>query len=53
MPAVCQCRHGADTHQHYRDGTDCGHCGADRCPAYRPANRVIAWLRARLTRRRR
>ena len=29
----------ADHHEHYRPGTDCGRCGARRCPRYRPAPR--------------
>lgn len=31
---VCGCDH--DRHQHWRAGTDCGHCGRVVCPRYRP-----------------
>lgn len=35
-PIPCQCGCPADTHEHYRRGTDCGHCGRLVCPTYRP-----------------
>lgn len=39
MPASrCRCGCGADAHLHYRPGTDCGHCGRERCDAYVPAD---------------
>ena len=31
----CACGHVADTHQHYRAGSDCGTCGRETCPRYR------------------
>jgi len=34
-PAVCRCGHPADSHEHYRDGSDCSTC---RCGAFRPAD---------------
>jgi hypothetical protein len=35
-PHVCRCGHDADTHEHWRPGSDCGACGAADCPRYRP-----------------
>ena len=29
---VCGC--DDVVHRHHRDGTDCGHCGPKRCPAF-------------------
>lgn len=47
---LCRCLHDQDSHQHYRPGTDCGACGADLCPAFRPARErtVWSWLRGHL-----
>ena len=35
-PHLCRCGHPASTHQHYRDGSDCGACGPVVCPAWNP-----------------
>ena len=35
----CVCGHPASTHQHYRNGTDCGDCGRWVCPRYVALNR--------------
>lgn len=32
----CRCGCTADVHLHYRPGTDCGHCGIERCDTYIP-----------------
>ena len=40
----CRCGHGAETHEHFRAGSDCGTC---ECRRYR-AVRAQSWLRARL-----
>jgi hypothetical protein len=34
----CVCGHGAQAHEHYRPGTDCGACGRRACGEYRPEN---------------
>lgn len=39
----CLCGHGAESHEHYRPGSDCGACGRAACGEYRPAN--SAWRR--------
>jgi hypothetical protein len=31
----CVCGHAAETHEHWRPGTDCGRCGVDVCAKYR------------------
>ena len=46
----CHCGHSWDAHQHFRPGSDCGQCGAELCPAYRPAGGRVSLLR-RLLRR--
>ena len=33
----CVCGHAKEAHEHYRQGTDCGACGATACAAFRPA----------------
>lgn len=30
----CVCGHPAETHEHYRQGSDCGACGPGMCPWY-------------------
>jgi hypothetical protein len=32
----CWCGHTEDTHRHYREGSDCGACGAGECIVYAP-----------------
>jgi hypothetical protein len=34
---MCECGHPAEMHEHYRPGTDCGACGSQVCPRFRPA----------------
>jgi len=36
---VCRCGHPKTAHEHWRDGDDCGACGAAVCRRYRPARR--------------
>jgi hypothetical protein len=31
---TCVCGHARAAHEHYRKGSDCGVCGADRCARY-------------------
>ncbi|GAA1284249.1 hypothetical protein GCM10009609_56520 [Pseudonocardia aurantiaca] len=33
----CVCGHAKEAHEHYRQGSDCGACGATACAAFRPA----------------
>lgn len=33
----CVCGHAKEAHEHYRQGTDCGACGATACAAFRPS----------------
>jgi len=35
----CRCGCPATEHDHYRPGTDCGHCGNRVCEVYRPHDR--------------
>ena len=37
---LCVCGHVKAAHQHFRAGSDCGSCGAQKCPAYRRDNRA-------------
>jgi hypothetical protein len=30
------CGHAKTAHEHYREGADCGVCGAESCAAFRP-----------------
>lgn len=32
---LCRCGHEEEAHEHYRDGDDCGICGAVRCRSFR------------------
>lgn len=36
----CTCGHPRVMHEHYRGGSDCGHCGAGGCAKFR---RAWAW----------
>ncbi len=40
---VCDCGHNAETHQHYRVGSDCGICGHSTCHRY--PHRPVEWIR--------
>jgi hypothetical protein len=31
---ICTCGHVREAHDHYRRGSDCGVCGAERCRRY-------------------
>jgi hypothetical protein len=45
--SLCGCGHDAAAHEHYRAGSDCGACGADRCGRFRAAVRpglLRRWL---------
>ena len=33
----CTCGHPREMHEHYRGGSDCGHCGFDGCAQFRRA----------------
>ena len=32
---LCRCGHGAEAHEHYRPGSDCGVCGDEQCHRFR------------------
>jgi hypothetical protein len=34
---ICTCGHAHEAHTHYRRGTDCAICGADKCQAFSAA----------------
>lgn len=40
--APCMCGHGAETHTHFRPGTDCGACGHAVCPEHVPTPTALA-----------
>jgi hypothetical protein len=31
---LCRCGHPREAHEHYRRGSDCGECGAEKCGAF-------------------
>jgi hypothetical protein len=33
---ICVCGHSEAAHRHFRSGSDCGSCGAERCSRFRP-----------------
>ncbi|MGV9673609.1 MULTISPECIES: hypothetical protein [unclassified Gordonia (in: high G+C Gram-positive bacteria)] len=39
---VCRCGHPRAMHEHYRAGSDCGHCGFAGCAKFRKTRRPIA-----------
>ncbi|GAA3523401.1 hypothetical protein GCM10022222_01780 [Amycolatopsis ultiminotia] len=32
---ICVCGHPEAVHRHFRRGSDCGSCGAQKCPRFR------------------
>lgn len=36
-PIECRCGHLPASHEHWRQGSDCGACGTVKCPHYRRA----------------
>ncbi|MFR9807088.1 hypothetical protein ACL02T_33045 [Pseudonocardia sp. RS010] len=43
MTTACRCGHPEAAHEHYRPGTDCGACGREACPHFRPAAARRRW----------
>jgi hypothetical protein len=41
IPTLCECGCASSAHEHYRAATDCGNCGAEKCPGYRPARQEV------------
>jgi hypothetical protein len=37
---ICVCGHTQAAHRHFRTGSDCGNCGAQRCPRFRRDKRA-------------
>lgn len=38
-PIECRCGHLPASHEHWRQGSDCGACGSEECKHYRRARR--------------
>jgi hypothetical protein len=45
----CTCGHGAEAHEHYRPGSDCGTCGRTACAEFRPENGFFRQLWRKIT----
>ena len=43
MTGRCRCGHETLCHDQWRPGTDCGICGPESCPSYRPERPWDRW----------